>query len=149
MKKLSSRFIHLRRKIMNLTHDTSCELQGAFVEMMTEYGKAKNKDLWPDLDLIYDESDPVQGEFLDETDEIIINIAQCETVRDAIETMVHEYQHYLQGGTTGATNWHDRYFELGYNYENHPYEIQAEDIVKRDADLFMPDNYMLDSGCCI
>ena len=134
---------------MNLTHDTSCELQGAFVEMMTEYGKAKNKDLWPDLDLIYDESDPVQGEFLDETDEIIINIAQCETVRDAIETMVHEYQHYLQGGTTGAANWHDRYFELGYNYENHPYEIQAEDIVKRDADLFMPDNYMLDSGCCI
>ena len=90
---------------MNLTHDTSCELQGAFVEMMTEYGKAKNKDLWPDLDLIYDESDPVQGEFLDETDEIIINMAQCETVRDAIETMVHEYQHYLQGGTAGAVSY--------------------------------------------
>ena len=59
---------------MNLTHDTSCELQGAFVEMMMKYGKAKNKDLWPNLDLIYDESDPVQGEFLDETDEIVINI---------------------------------------------------------------------------
>ena len=134
---------------MNLTHDTSCELQGAFVEMMTEYGKAKNKDLWPDLDLIYDESDPVQGEFLDETDEIIIKIAQCETIRDAIETMVHEYQHYLQGGSSGACDWHDRYFDMGYDYESHPYEIQAEDIVKRDAGLFMPDNYMLDSGVCI
>ncbi len=134
---------------MNLTHDTLCELQGAFVEMMMKYGKAKNKDFWPNLDLIYDESDPVQGEFLDETDEIIINMAQCETVRDAIETMVHEYQHYLQGGTAGACDWHTRYYELGYNYDNHPYEIQAEDIVKRDAEQFMPDNYMLDSGCCI
>ena len=117
--------------------------------MMTEYGKAKNKDLWPDLELIYDESDPVQGEFLDETDEIIINIAQCETIRDAIETMVHEYQHYLQGGSSGACDWHDRYFDMGYDYKSHPYEIQAEDIVKRDAGLFMPDNYMLDSGVCI
>jgi hypothetical protein len=38
---------------------------------------------------------------------------------------------------------------MGYDYKNHPYEIQAEDIVKRDAAEFMPDNYMLDSGVCI
>jgi hypothetical protein len=31
---------------------------------------------------------------------------------------------------------------MGYSYEDHPYEIQAEDIVKRDADQFMPDNNM-------
>ena len=134
---------------MKLNYDTACELQGAFVEMMTKYGKSKNKDLWPELYLTYDPDDPVQSELLDEVDEIVVNIAQCETIRDAIETMVHEYQHYLQGGTAGAADWHTRYFEMGYDYENHPYEIQAEDIVKRDAGLFMPDNYMLDSGCCI
>ena len=134
---------------MNLTRDISCELHGAFVEMMTKYGKAKNKDLWPELDLISDPEDPVQGEFLDETDEIVINMAQCESVRDAIETMVHEYQHYLQGGSAGACDWHTRYYEMGYDYENHPYEVQAEDAVKKDADMFMPDNYMLDPGVCV
>ena len=134
---------------MNLTHDTSCELHGAFVEMMTKYGIPKSKDSYPVLELIHDTSDPVQGEFIDESDEIIVNMAQCETIRDAIETMVHEYQHYLQGGASGACDWHDRYFDMGYDYENHPYEIQAEDIVKRDAGQFMPDNYMLDSGCCV
>ena len=134
---------------MNLNYDIACELQGAFVEMMTKYGKSKNKDLWPELYLTHDPDDPVQGEFLDELDEIVVNMAQCETIRDAIETMVHEYQHYLQGGSGGACDWHDRYFDMGYDYESHPYEIQAEDIVKRDAGLFMPDNYMLDSGVCI
>jgi hypothetical protein len=28
---------------------------------------------------------------------------------------------------------------MGYSYEDHPYEIQAEDIVKRDAAQFMPE----------
>ena len=129
---------------MNLTHDMSCDLHGVFVEMMMKYGIPKSKDSYPVLELIHDISDPVQGEFLDESDEIIVNMAQCETIRDAIETMVHEYQHYLQGGSGGACDWHDRYFDMGYNYEDHPYELQAEDIVKRDADEFMPDNNMLD-----
>ena len=134
---------------MKLNYDIACELQGAFVEMMMKYGKSKNKDLWPELYLTYDPDDPVQGEFLDEVDEIVVNMAQCKTIRDAIETMVHEYQHYLQGGASGACDWHDRYFDMGYDYENHPYEIQAEDIVKRDTEQFLPDNYMLDSGCCV
>ena len=63
--------------------------------MMTKYGIPKSKDSYPVLELIHDTSDPVQGEFRDESDEIIVNMAQCETIRDAIETMVHEYQHYL------------------------------------------------------
>jgi|TARA_R110000765_G_scaffold27304_1_gene66397 hypothetical protein len=128
----------VRREIMNLTHNTSCDLHGAFVEMMMKYGKPKNNENWPDLCLTHDPEDPIQGEFIDESDEIIINMDQCATIRDAIETMVHEYQHYLQGGSSGACNWHDRYFEMGYSYEEHPYEIQAEDIVKRDAEEFMP-----------
>ena len=61
---------------MKLNYDTACELQGAFVGMMTKYGKSKNKDLWPELYLTYDPDDPVQGEFLDEVDEIVVNMAQ-------------------------------------------------------------------------
>jgi len=134
---------------MKLNYDTACELQGAFAGMMTKYGKSKNRDYWPELCLTYNPDDPVQGEFLGETDEIVINMAQCKTIRDAIETMVHEYQHYLQGGTTGACDWHTRYYDMGYDYENHPYEVQAEDAVKKDADMFMPVDYLLDSGVCI
>ena len=61
---------------MNLSHDTLCDLQGAFVAMMMKYGKSKNRDYWPELYLTHDPDEPVQGEFLDETDEIIVNMAQ-------------------------------------------------------------------------
>jgi len=37
-----------------------------------------------------------------------------------IQTLIHEYQHYLQ-----SPLWMKRYYTMGYNYNNHPYEIQA------------------------
>jgi len=37
-----------------------------------------------------------------------------------IETLIHEYQHYLQSPT-----WFTRYYDMGYEYNNHPYELAA------------------------
>jgi len=37
-----------------------------------------------------------------------------------VETLVHEYQHYLQ-----SPLWMKRYYTMGYNYNDHPYEVQA------------------------
>ena len=37
-----------------------------------------------------------------------------------IKSLIHEYQHYLQ-----SPSWMKRYYNMGYDYDNHPYEIQA------------------------
>lgn len=37
-----------------------------------------------------------------------------------IETLIHEYQHYLQ-----SPSWMKRYYNMGYTYDNHPYELSA------------------------
>lgn len=38
-------------------------------------------------------------------------------------TLIHEWCHYLQSST-----WYDRYYTMGYQYHNHPYEIEAESV---------------------
>ena len=37
-----------------------------------------------------------------------------------IKSLIHEYQHYLQ-----SSSWMKRYYNMGYNYNNHPYEVAA------------------------
>jgi hypothetical protein len=36
------------------------------------------------------------------------------------ETLIHEYQHYLQ-----SPSWFTRYYNMGYCYSDHPYEVAA------------------------
>ena len=36
------------------------------------------------------------------------------------KSIIHEYQHYLQ-----SPSWYTRYYSMGYNYSDHPYEIAA------------------------
>ena len=40
--------------------------------------------------------------------------------RRVVQILLHEYKHYLQYQT-----WYTRYCRMGYNYEDHPYEIEA------------------------
>lgn len=37
-----------------------------------------------------------------------------------IQTLIHEYIHYLQSPT-----WFKRYYNMGYSYNDHPYELEA------------------------
>ncbi len=38
-----------------------------------------------------------------------------------VQTLIHEYQHYLQSPV-----WMKRYYNMGYDYTNHPYEVAAK-----------------------
>jgi hypothetical protein len=39
-----------------------------------------------------------------------------------IKSLIHEYQHYLQ-----SPLWFKRYYNMGYSYDDHPYEIKAKE----------------------
>lgn len=51
---------------------------------------------------------------------IFIYYPKMESKKHIIETLVHEYQHYLQ-----SPSWMKRYYKMGYNYNDHPYEVAA------------------------
>ena len=51
---------------------------------------------------------------------IVIYYPKIKSKRHIVETLVHEYQHYLQ-----SPLWMKRYYTMGYNYNDHPYEVQA------------------------
>ena len=52
-----------------------------------------------------------------------IQLFQSETkdTKHVIQCLLHEYRHYLQSGT-----WFKRYYAMGYDYSNHPYEVAAK-----------------------
>lgn len=57
----------------------------------------------------------------DRTDNsIVIYWPNMKSRKHIIETLVHEYQHYLQ-----SPSWMKRYYDMGYRYDNHPYELAA------------------------
>jgi hypothetical protein len=51
---------------------------------------------------------------------IVIYYPNMKSRKHVIETLVHEYQHYLQ-----SPSWMKRYYDMGYRYDNHPYEMAA------------------------
>lgn len=54
------------------------------------------------------------------TNSIVIYYPKMKSVKHLIQTLVHEYQHYLQ-----SPSWMKRYYNMGYNYNDHPYEVAA------------------------
>lgn len=62
----------------------------------------------------------------DRTDNsIVVYYPNMVSRKHIIQTLVHEYQHYLQ-----SPSWFKRYYNMGYNYNDHPYEVQAYDEEK-------------------
>jgi hypothetical protein len=59
---------------------------------------------------------------------IRINPKLHRDLRSIVETVIHEYQHHLQ-----PIESYERYFSLGYNYSDHPFETEASKIALRDA----------------
>ena len=51
---------------------------------------------------------------------IIVYYPKMKSRKQIIQTLIHEYQHYLQ-----SPSWMTRYYKMGYNYNNHPYELAA------------------------
>lgn len=105
------------------------KLQEVFEEIRDHYGPSKYIEDPAELSIYYDPSYPRMGEQCDE--EISINMAKCPTMNHAIQVLIHEYTHYLQ-----SPSWYTRYCD-SYTYDNHPYEIQANEVAKRDVGLFI------------
>lgn len=51
---------------------------------------------------------------------IVVYFPKIKSLKHLAETIIHEFQHYLQSPT-----WMARYYKMGYTYDNHPYEIAA------------------------
>jgi len=113
---------------MKLTHERYHDLHSVFQDIIEHYGQSNWTEFVPDLVLYHDASYGCMGEFDDSNEEVSINLAQCKTMRQAIATMIHEYQHYLQP----RNGWYDRHYSNGHTYESHPYEIEANEVAARD-----------------
>ena len=61
------------------------------------------------------------AEFERETNTIWIYYPEMKSEKDIIQTIIHEYTHYLQDGDEMKR----LYDEEGYEYDNHPFELEA------------------------
>jgi|TARA_R110000824_G_scaffold124128_1_gene282338 hypothetical protein len=101
------------------------------------YGFSKYFNCTPFIELHHNIYERTSGEIYDEEmlDELECNPdAEFERTQNTIvvyypkmvskqliiETLIHEYQHYLQSPT-----WFTRYYNMGFEYNNHPYEVAA------------------------
>jgi len=100
------------------------------------YGESKFQTDFPWLvieDSPYSDSeDPdLIGEYCSMHNELIVYWKNIKSIEDLIKTLIHEYQHYLQ-----SPSWMTRYYKMGYDYNNHPYETIAYEREK-DYKLFI------------
>jgi len=95
-----------------------------------KYGRSKYNGRYPEV--VFRKGDHYDGEewgYYDEIDKCIyINRDKHETVEDLIDTMIHEYTHYLQN------MHHYQIIALYVHHEHHPMEIEAETISQRDKE---------------
>ena len=106
------------KKIQKIVDET-------FDKVANHYGKSKHFHTLPWVcieDSPYDDADDPDliGEFCSMGNELIIYWKNIKTKEELVRTIVHEYQHYLQ-----SPSWMKRYYNMGYNYSDHPYEIAA------------------------
>ena len=65
--------------------------------------------------------DPAEAEFNRKENKLFLYSDFINSKEDIIRSIIHEYVHFLQSGS-----WMNRYYKMGYKYENHPYEISAK-----------------------
>lgn len=71
------------------------------------------------------EGEPADAEFDRKENKIFLYTDYNNSVEDVIRGIIHEYIHYLQSGS-----WMKRYYNMGYTYGNHPYEVDAKKAEK-------------------
>jgi predicted metalloprotease with PDZ domain len=89
------------------------------------FGESKYHSFTPYLVVEYSPQsegidDEWHGEYISEENEIVIYSRNITSKSDLAKTIVHEYAHYLQD-----PKWMTRYYDMGYSYNNHPYEKEA------------------------
>lgn len=84
------------------------------------YGMSKHHKTLPHLVLSQERANGRKGEFCNVINEITLYCNNLTSLEDLVKTLIHEYQHYLQ-----SPSWFTRYYNMGYSYNDHPYEVQA------------------------
>ena len=69
--------------------------------------------------------DNAQANFCRHSNAIQLFQSEIRDTKHVIQCLLHEYRHYLQSGT-----WFKRYYAMGYDYTNHPYELAAKEEEK-------------------
>jgi len=93
------------------------------------YGLSKYQEHDPYLIFEYNDLyiNHLKGEYESYDNELFTYFGEIEDIIDLVKTVIHEYRHYLQHPV-----WFQRYYRNGKSYENHPYEVEAEKVAKRD-----------------
>ena len=104
-----------------------------------EFGLSKYYEHYPYMEIDMDE-DGMCGEFIGYNNEIIICPTAMDTIDEFIETVIHEYTHYMQS-PTWYTRYANRKIELTAEEfadyllrgdPTHPYEIEADEVAKKN-----------------
>lgn len=109
-------------------------VEEVFPKIELDYGYSKFLDCSPYVDyeksiysrLAGEDDDGALGEECPDAEydriinSIIIYYPQMTSRKQIIETLIHEYQHYLQ-----SPSWMTRYYNMGHTYCSHPYELAA------------------------
>ena len=107
---------------------------------LNEFGLSKHYNDYPYMDIVMDE-EGICGEFFSHNNQIIICTPALDTIDEFIDTVIHEYTHYMQSPT-----WYTRYanrkieltveefadYLLGGD-PTHPYEIEADEVAKKNT----------------
>jgi len=64
--------------------------------------------------------DNAQANYCRHSNTIQLFQTEIKDAKHVIQCLLHEYRHYLQSAT-----WFKRYYAMGYDYSNHPYELAA------------------------
>ena len=77
-------------------------------------------------DIIYDwVASDLLGEWISIDNEIIVYIDEIEDLKEFIQTIIHEYVHYLQSPICYSRHWNRK---PNQKYFDHPYEAEAEEV---------------------
>ena len=128
----------IKEKVQNIINEV-------FPKIEKHYGFSKFQECTPYVELhrnIYEkysgeegasgDEDGCHAEYCSMMNEISIYYPNMKSRKMIIETLIHEYIHYLQSPT-----WFKRYYDqYGHDYTTHPYEIEATSFEK-DYKLFI------------
>ena len=101
------------------------DVETIFDDVVKYYGYSKYQNTTPFIEIedspYSDADDPnLIGEYCNLSNSLTVYWKNIKSKEQLIRTIVHEYKHYLQ-----SPSWMTRYYNMGYNYSDHPYEVEA------------------------
>lgn len=100
-----------------------------------KYGKSRYNGPCPTISYAKPDYmlDGLTGYYEPDYNHIYVNSEMCNTVEELVATVIHEYQHYLQN------MYHYQIIAKYCNHDNHPMELMALQVEKRDSKKCMQD----------